>query len=130
MSPFEQTAFEKLGGHQFLKELVEKFYQLVGNHPDLAPLFPEDFTETKRKQAQFLTQFLGGPSLYTDEHGHPRLRARHLPFPITPHRAEAWLQCMRQALEETPGDIAEKQHLFERLTLTAHHMINTPQDGS
>ena len=84
-------------GEKTLSHLVDAFYERVGNHPELAPIFPDDLTETARKQKQFLTQYLGGPSIYTEEHGHPMLRARHLPFPITERRAKAWLSCMSEA---------------------------------
>ena len=70
-------------GEKKLSMLVEAFYNRVSNHPELASIFPDDLTETARKQKQFLTQYLGGPALYTEEHGHPMLRARHTPFPIT-----------------------------------------------
>ncbi|MDG2703174.1 hypothetical protein P7M02_24290, partial [Vibrio parahaemolyticus] len=62
--------------------------------------------------------------LYTEEHGHPMLRARHLPFPITEERADAWLECMEDAMDQVglTGDI--RDFLFERLSLTARHMVN------
>ncbi|TDQ42140.1 globin [Aureibacillus halotolerans] len=124
----QPSPYDMIGGENVVKDLVEKFYQRVSSHPELSPIFPEDLTETRRKQVQFMTQFLGGPSLYTEEHGHPRLRARHLPFQITPSRAQAWLECMQLALSETEADEHEKRMLFERLKHTAQHMINTPQD--
>ena len=99
----------------------------MSHHPELKPIFPEDLSETVRKQKQFMTQYLGGPFLYTEEHGHPMLRARHLPFEITPSRAEAWLSCMRQAMDTVglAGDIRE--FYYHRLHLTAQHMINTSE---
>ena len=120
-----QTPYDFIGKER-LSNLVEAFYAKVHVHPLLQPIFPDDLTETIRKQKQFLTQYLGGPSLYTEEHGHPMLRARHLPFEITPERAEAWLQCMREAMDEIElrGDIRE--FIYHRLALTAEHMINTP----
>jgi len=120
----EQTPFEVIGEER-LHKLVETFYYHVHRHPLLKPIFPDDLTETIRKQKQFLTQYLGGEPLYTEEHGHPRLRARHIPFEITPERANAWLQCMKTAMDETQleGDIRE--FLFNRLILTAKHMVNT-----
>ncbi|MBU9723633.1 MULTISPECIES: globin [Bacillaceae] len=120
----KQTPFDMIG-EETLSELVDRFYELVSDDPNLSPIFPDDLTETARKQKQFLTQFLGGPSLYSREHGHPMLRARHMPFPITPTRAESWLNCMKSALDETDVDLAVKEYIFERLTYTAKHMINT-----
>lgn len=120
------TPYERIG-EATLNKLVDTFYNHVGQHPDLAPIFPEDLTETARKQKQFLTQFLGGPSLYSNEHGHPMLRARHLPFQITEKRAQAWLACMDQAMEEVDLDSELREGIFSRLVLTAKHMINSEE---
>ncbi|MCA1062064.1 globin [Rossellomorea sp. AcN35-11] len=111
-------------GEKKLSMLVEAFYDRVANHPELAPIFPDDLTETARKQKQFLTQYLGGPALYTEEHGHPMLRARHLPFPITEDRAKAWLNCMHEAMDEVNLEGPVRDDFFHRLALTAHHMVN------
>jgi len=118
------TPYEAIG-EETLSQLVDTFYSHVQNHPLLAPIFPDDLTETARKQKQFLTQYLGGPQLYTEEHGHPMLRARHLPFEITPSRANAWISCMQTAMKETglEGEIGD--FLLHRLQLTAQHMVNT-----
>ncbi|MCD8508549.1 MAG: globin [Bacillus sp. (in: Bacteria)] len=122
----EKTAYEYITESK-LHELVDRFYERVSRHPELAPIFPEDFTETARKQKQFLTQFLGGPPLYTEEHGHPMLRARHMPFPITPSRAKAWLGCMEQAMDDVGLQDPFRSYFYERLTYTANHMINTQE---
>ncbi|MGG3707586.1 MULTISPECIES: globin [Heyndrickxia] len=120
--PYEIIGGEKLG------RLVDAFYKRVAKHPDLIPIFPDDLTEVARKQKQFLTQFLGGPPLYTKEHGHPMLRARHLPHEITPKRAKAWLSCMSAAMDETGIDGEFRDFFFQRLVLTAQHMVNTSDD--
>ncbi|MDP4161792.1 MAG: globin [Bacillota bacterium] len=119
------TPFEAIG-EKTLHQLIDTFYGLVAQHPDLAPLFPDDFSEISRKQKQFLTQYLGGPSLYTEEHGHPMMRARHLPFEITPVRAKAWLSCMNQSMDKVDLKRSLREEFFARLHLTAQHMINTP----
>ena len=117
-------------GEQLLHELVDAFYSNVSRHPELKPLFPDDLTETARKQKQFMTQYLGGPPLYTGEHGHPMLRARHIPFEITPSRAEAWLSCMRCAMDQVGLEGEIRDFFYHRLHLTAQHMINTSEkDG-
>ncbi|MCA1011348.1 globin [Halobacillus halophilus] len=121
------TIYEALGEEK-ISELVEAFYSRVSRHPDLIPIFPEDLTETARKQKQFLTQFFGGPPLYIEEHGHPMLRARHLPFEITPTRRDAWLSCMSGALNEVSIEEPYRSAIFERLTMTANHMMNTPEE--
>jgi hemoglobin len=121
------TIYEAIGGFETIDRLVTHFYKRVGKHPKLIPIFPEDLTETARKQRLFLTQFLGGPRLYTEERGHPMMRRRHLPFEITPSRRDAWLECMEQALEEAKIDEPYRSAIFEKLTMTANHMMNTPE---
>lgn len=122
-----ESLYDRLGGADTIRRLVEAFYPKVQSHPLLGPLFPEDITPVMDKQEMFLTQFFGGPSLYSDAHGHPMMRARHMPFPITPERAEAWLSCMHEALEEI--EVAEplKGVLIQRLSGPAFHFVNTPQ---
>ncbi|MDC3413671.1 globin [Aquibacillus sp. 3ASR75-11] len=122
------TIYEAIGGNKTIGRLVKAFYKRVGNHPDLIPIFPSDLTETARKQIQFLTQLFGGPALYSEEHGHPMLRRRHLPFQITPTRKDAWLECMEAALDEAEIEEPYRSAIFDRLTLTAQHMMNTPED--
>ncbi|WP_018664507.1 globin [Heyndrickxia acidiproducens] len=117
-------------GREKLDQLVDAFYSRVAKHPDLFPIFPDDLTETARKQKQFLTQFLGGPALYTEEHGHPMLRARHLPHKVTPKRAKAWLSCMSSAMDEVGLSGEIRDFFFSRLVLTAQHMVNSPDDFS
>lgn len=124
MNTQPNNPFEAIGGTPVIEKLVEVFYSKVQKDPLLAPIFPDDLTETARKQKQFLTQFLGGPHLYSEEHGHPMLRARHMPFPITPERAEAWLRCMNDTLDDIKLEGPIRDYLLERLTQTAHHMVN------
>ncbi|WP_026905751.1 globin [Paucisalibacillus globulus] len=121
------TIYEAIGGFETIDRLVTHFYKRVGNHPKLTPIFPEDLTETARKQRLFLTQFFGGPRAYTEERGHPMMRRRHLPFEITPSRRDAWLECMEQALEEAEIEEPYRSAIFEKLTMTANHMMNTPE---
>lgn len=120
--PYEEIGAEKLS------QLINAFYKRVAKHPDLIPIFPEDLTETIRKQIQFQTQYLGGPNLYTEEHGHPMMRARHMNFEITPTRAQAWLECMSEAMDEVGLDEKFRKIYYQRLVMTAHHMINSPDE--
>ncbi|MBM7644039.1 hemoglobin [Scopulibacillus daqui] len=125
-----QSPYEAVGGAETIEKLVSAFYARVAEHPDLAPIFPDDLTETARKQTQFLTQFLGGPPLYTEEHGHPRLRARHLRFPIGPKQERAWISCMKEAMEEIEFNKDWRDAILQRLALTAHHMVNQIDENS
>lgn len=117
--------YDEIGAER-LSQLVDAFYARVAKHPKLKPIFPDDLTETARKQKQFMTQYLGGPNIYSEEHGHPRLKARHNPFPITPERAQAWLECMHEAMDEIGLTGKFRETFYNRLVLTAHHMVNEP----
>ena len=120
--PYEEIGAEKLS------QLIDLFYAKVAVHPDLYPIFPDDLTETARKQKQFQTQFLGGPNLFSEEHGHPMMRARHMPFPITESRAKAWLSCMNAAMDEVALEGKIRDIYFKRLEMTAMHMVNKEDD--
>ncbi|PYI50822.1 globin [Paenibacillus flagellatus] len=121
-----KSLYESIGGAETVRRLVEAFYPNVQADPDIGPLFPEDITPVMEKQYLFLTQFFGGPPLYSEQYGHPMMRARHLPFPITPERADAWLRCMKRALEEIGLSPEWRDIVLERLKAPAYHFVNTP----
>ncbi|CAG7640911.1 Group 2 truncated hemoglobin YjbI [Paenibacillus solanacearum] len=121
----ERTVYEAMGGAEGIRTLVEAFYPKVQQHPLLGPLFPDDIVPVMEKQKMFLTQFFGGPPLYSEQHGHPMMRARHMAFPVTAERAEAWLDCMRRALEETEMAPELQKAVLERLKGPAYHFINS-----
>lgn len=123
--PNALTIYERIGGADALKKLVKQFYEKVQKQPLLAPLFPEDIEPVSDKQILFLTQFFGGPMAYSDLYGHPMMRARHMPFPITAEHADAWLQCMSEALAGINIDEQLQVAILERLKGTAYHFINT-----
>lgn len=123
-----ETPYELIGGEETVQNLVNAFYPKVYADPDLSPLFEGDMEEIKRKQKMFLTQFLGGPTLYSNEFGPPAMRARHLPFEITPARAKAWLACMRDAMDEIGLEGPIRKAFYERLEQVAGIMINTPDN--
>ena len=118
------SIYSLIGGEYAVRQIVESFYPKVQQHPLLGPLFPQDIRGVMEKQILFLTQFFGGHSLYTEQYGHPMMRARHMPFPITPERADAWLSCMRSALSELNLQEELEAVIMDRLTGTAHHFIN------
>ncbi len=122
----EETLYDRLGEAN-LKLLVGYFYDLVFEDEQIKYLFKNDKSEIMEKQFMFLSQFLGGPSLYTEKHGHPRMRARHLPHRITKTDAEAWLKCMLTAVDKLPIQEALKNELFERFPQTALFMVNTEE---
>lgn len=92
------TFYERAGGQSFFDRLVERFYEGVEHDPVLRPLYPDDLEPGKRHLALFLAQYWGGPPAYDRLRGHPRLRARHLPFAIGPSERDAWVRHMTAAL--------------------------------
>ncbi|MBW4080928.1 globin [Paenibacillus sp. S150] len=122
------SIYDNLGGAEGLHRLVEAFYAKVQLHPQLGPLFPADIAPVLEKQYQFLSQFFGGPTLYSQQHGNPMMRARHLHIPITPERAEEWLDCMKEALEETGVEEPLRSFVLSRLAGPAHHFVNLPKE--
>lgn len=121
-----QSLYERIGGDETLRLLTDKFYDFVFNDELISRLFKNDKDEIKEKQRLFLTQFLGGPQLYSDIHGHPMMRARHMPHAITEEDAVAWLHCMSRAIGALPITEALKDELFERFPRTAFFMVNRP----
>ncbi|GLB60698.1 globin domain-containing protein [Cytobacillus sp. NCCP-133] len=123
-----KTLFEEIGGSETIEKLVDAFYPRVYADPILSPLFEGDMEEIKRKQRMFLTQFLGGQPLYSQEFGPPAMKQRHMPFEITPKRAERWLGCMKEAFKETGLEQNPASALFyDRLMQVAAIMVNSKE---
>ncbi|MDP9727404.1 globin [Alicyclobacillus tolerans] len=119
-----KSIYEAIGGQNTIANLVDIFYTKVQKNELLRPLFPEDIKPVRDKQLMFLTQFFGGPSLYTNMYGHPMLRAKHLAHPITQAHASEWIRCMEESLNQIGIDHSVQEFMLERLRLTAQHMIN------
>lgn len=120
-----KTLYSEIGAEK-IEELVNAFYPKVYADPNLIPIFTGDIGEIMNKQRLFLVQFTGGPPLYSNKYGHPRMRARHLPHEITPSRAESWLRCMKEAFVEIGLDqTLAGEAFYERLTQVAAIMVNT-----
>jgi len=122
----EVTLYDRLG-EENLRTLVNRFYDLVFTNEQISRLFKTDKELIKEKQRMFLTQFLGGPPLYSERYGHPKLRARHLPHPIGEEDAIAWLQCMSAAVHSLPIEAGMKDELMKRFIPTAMFMVNRGQ---
>lgn len=125
------TPYELIGRETGVRKLVERFYQIMDEDPDvygIRQLHPQDLTQSIEKLFKFLSGWLGGPQLYIEEYGHPRLRARHLPFPIGPKERDQWLKCMYQAMEDLKIDAKVQIHLKQAFSQTANHMQNTRPD--
>lgn len=120
------SIYDNLGGSEGIRALVEAFYPRVQTNAILAPLFPEDILPVMEKQYMFLSQFFGGPALFSEAYGHPMMRARHLKFPITDRHADEWLSCMAGALEEIGVEEPLRGFVLQRLSGPARHFVNTP----
>jgi hemoglobin len=120
--------WERIGGREVIERVVTEFYTRVEQDPELRALFPEDMTEGRRKQAEFLEQWLGGEPLYSAKYGHPRLRMRHFPFVIDQRAAGRWLRHMGEALRAAGVGEPEIAEILNGLGPLARHMINADQD--
>ncbi|MAI32095.1 MAG: globin [Rhodopirellula sp.] len=123
-----ETLYDQLGGEEGLRVLVARFYELMDRLPEaqgIRDLHPADLSGSADKLYKFLSGFFGGPSLYVSEFGHPRLRARHLPFPIGVSERDQWVLCMETALQEVVGSVALRSTLSSYFQRTADHMRNT-----
>jgi hemoglobin len=117
MSDNPLTIYDFIGGDGAFQNLVDTFYGKVEADQKLRGMFPDDLEPGKRWQFLFLTQYFGGPARYADERGHPRLRMRHMPFPIDGDARSRWLQYMLEAIDEVgiaePARAAMREY-FER----------------
>jgi hemoglobin len=121
------TAFDALGGESVVRALVDRFYDLMDLEADYAgmrALHPPELDTSRDKLFWFLCGWLGGPSHYVERFGHPRLRARHLPFSIGISERDQWLACMAQAMRELDIDPALSDRLAEAFHGTADWMRN------
>ena len=126
-APQKATAFDLLGGEPAVRGLVDRFYDLMDLEPRYAGirgLHPGELDGSRNKLHWFLCGWLGGPPHYAERFGHPRLRARHLPYSIGILERDQWLACMRQAMEDTQVDPALAGRLHESFFNTADWMRN------
>lgn len=126
----KRSPYQQLGGDAAVRQLVDRFYDLMDENEDattIRQMHPDDLTESRNKLYEFLSGFLGGPPLYHQNRGHPKLRMRHLPFKIDEQARDQWLNCMNHALEELTDDKLLLMQLKSSFFKTAHHMINQPQ---
>lgn len=118
--------YAEVGGEQTFHKIVSRFYQQVAEDPVLRPLYPdEDLGPAEERLRMFLEQYWGGPRTYSQQRGHPRLRMRHAPFRIGPIERDAWLRCMRIAVDEAGLDEAHRTQLWQYLEMAAASMVNS-----
>jgi len=120
------SLYQEVGGSEFFDSLVHHFYAAVETDPRIRHLYPEDLTESRTNTALFLMQYWGGPSTYSDQRGHPRLRMRHAPFVIGQVERDAWIEHMRAAIEAMERTPEVASALVDYFEMAATHMINAP----
>jgi hemoglobin len=122
-----ESLYAHVGGDTAVRALVDRFYTHMDTLPEAAvirKMHAPDLGEAREKLYWFLSGWLGGPPLYIERRGHPRLRARHLPFVIGPDERDAWMLCMTLALEETVARPDVRDAVSQALGSLATHMIN------
>lgn len=123
--PPRQTFYDAVGGEPAFRRIVARFFAQVPEDEVLREVYPlDDLEGAERRLRQFLVQYWGGPTTYSDERGHPRLRMRHAPFRIGVRERDAWLRAMRVAVDEAALPEELRAQLWSYLESTATHMIN------
>ena len=124
-----KTFYEEVGGEAFFSDLVSQFYAHVATDPILRPMYPEsDLKGAALRLQTFLEQYWGGPTTYSDNRGHPRLRMRHSGFHIDLAARDAWLNCMKKAMDGMEMDGIHRVQLWEYVEMAAHSMVNQAEN--
>ena len=122
----ERTFYQQIGGHETFVALVDRFYAGVATDPVLRGIYPEeDLAPAAQRLRLFLEQYWGGPTTYSEQRGHPRLRMRHAPFRVTPDARDRWLTHMRDAVESLHLPPMQESVLWDYLERAAWSMVNT-----
>lgn len=128
----ERTFYDEVGGHDTFRAIVHEFYRRVADDPVMRPMYPEqDLGPAEDRLRMFLEQYWGGPTTYSEQRGHPRLRMRHHSFRVDRVAHDAWLTHMLAAVETIDADTLDTEHrsaLVDYLTRAAAMLVNTPDD--
>lgn len=126
-----KSPYEEIGGEVVIRQIVKKFYELMDHLPQaktVRDMHPENIQISEDKLFMFLSGWLGGPQLYQEKHGHPMLRARHLPFKIGKAERDIWVGCMTMAFDEVGVQEPIRSELLKSLLRVADHMRNQPEE--
>lgn len=121
--PIDRAILPAVGEAEIRRLLQLHYANLAGT--ELAGMFPEDMQDSADRSADFFIQAMGGPPYYAEKHGPPRMRARHMPFPITPRAREIWLDCFRRALDALPFPAEHRAGFEEFLESFSAWMVNS-----
>lgn len=117
--------YDEVGGAATFERLVHAFYEGVASDPELRALYPEeDLAPAERRLRMFLEQYFGGPTTYSEERGHPRLRMRHIPFPVTLDMRDRWLHHMLGAMDTLDLPEAHAEQMRDYFVRAAHSLVN------
>jgi hemoglobin len=120
-----ESPYVELGGEHSLKKLVESFYDIIEEEsPVLRSMLPANTANSRLKLFEFLSGWMGGPQIYWEKRGHPRLRMRHFPFTIGDEEAKEWVRCMEKAMDENRVRGEIRSFLVQKLTESALHLRN------
>lgn len=122
-----ETHYQRIGGEETIRRLVDRFYEVMDEDPDyygIRKLHPQDLEGARDKLFMFLSGWTGGPQLYMEKFGHPRLRQRHLPFTIGESERDQWMECMKRAMDDVGVDDKLRQELTAAFQKTADFMRN------
>ena len=123
------TFYDQVGGHETFARLVHEFYVGVADDPELRALYPEaDLAPAEERLRLFLEQYWGGPTTYSEQRGHPRLRMRHHPFKVSPAQRDRWLKHMMAAVDTLDLAPADDLILRDYLERAAHSLVNSLED--
>lgn len=123
----DKTIYEQIGGEATLRKLTQRFYEVMEALPEaqgVRQMHPENLRGSEEKLFMFLSGWLGGPQLFAERFGHPRLRARHFPFAIGKSERDQWMLCMVQAFGDVGIDEPLRSELLHSLLNLADHMRN------
>jgi hemoglobin len=126
------TYYDDFGGHDTFVTLVREFYRGVAGDPELRALYPEDdLGPAEERLRMFFEQYWGGPTTYSEQRGHPRLRMRHVPYAVTPEMRDRWLLHMLAAVDTLALPKEQDDLLRDYVTRAAYSLVNAPgPDGS
>lgn len=125
------SLYDEVGGEPVFRQLVDEFYAGVADDPVLRPLYPdEDLEPAKRRLRMFLEQYWGGPTTYSQERGHPRLRMRHVGWQIGTRERDAWLSHMLPAVARLDVSDEHRAAIWDHVERAAHMLVNWPGDDA
>lgn len=123
----QSNAYDRIGGEQTIRAIAKQFYVQMQTIPETKPLLDihrAPISESEQKLFEFLSGWLGGPQLYQKKHGHPALRARHMPFKVDEAMRDQWLTCMKAAIQLEVKDPQHQQAIYSAVATLADHMRN------